>query len=158
MDATKTILIGLDVATDPRKFGYGSDGKTGEGVMRCSLVPCVGQKASSACSAKNLCLSDWFVKARRYVEAAGGPWFILSAEFGLVHPDAVIARYERTLNTMGVGARRAWARRVISQMERDLPASDEIVVPAYTRYIVNPRATPCPCSFRSFGAQTACSR
>lgn len=108
--------------------------KTGEGVMRCSLVSCVGQKASSACSAKNLYLSDWFVKARRHVEAAGGPWFILSAEFGLVHPDTVIAPYERTLNTMGIAARRAWARRVISQMERDLPASDEIVVLAGARY------------------------
>jgi hypothetical protein len=30
---------------------------------------------------------DWFLKSRRYVEQSGAPWFILSAEYGLVPPD-----------------------------------------------------------------------
>ena len=30
------------------------------------------------------------------------PWFILSAEYGLVPPDQVTSRYEQTLNTKPV--------------------------------------------------------
>lgn len=59
-------------------------------------------------AAKDLYISDWFVKARAYVEQAGDEWFILSAEYGLVSPETVIAPYERTLNTMGIAERRAW--------------------------------------------------
>lgn len=39
------------------------------------------------------------------------PWFILSAEYGLLEPDAEVEPYERTLNTMSVSDRREWARR-----------------------------------------------
>lgn len=105
-----------------------------ESIDRCFLVSCVGQKADSARKAKDLYLSDWFVKARRYVEQAHSPWFILSAEFGLVHPEKVIPPYERTLNHMGVAERRAWAQRVIAQMDRELPPSNGIVVLAGQRY------------------------
>ena len=103
----------------------------------CYLVSCVGQKAASARPAKDLYQSDWFVKARRYAESSKAPWFILSAEFGLVRPDAVIAPYEKTLNNMGVGDRRAWARRVIEQMQTELPNCEEIVVLAGARYREN---------------------
>jgi hypothetical protein len=84
-----------------------------------------------------LYLSDWFVKARRYVESAKAPWFILSAEFGLVRPDTVIAPYEKTLNTMGVAERRAWAQRVIEQMKAELPHCEELVILAGARYREN---------------------
>jgi len=84
-----------------------------------------------------LYLSDWFLKARRYVESARAPWFILSAEFGLVRPDAVIPPYEKTLNNMGVAERRAWARRVIEQMKTGLPHCDEFVILAGARYREN---------------------
>ena len=76
------------------------------------LVSCVSQKRDQACEARDLYVSDLFRKARRFAEASGCPWFILSAEYGLVAPGQVIAPYERTLNTMGVANRRAWAERV----------------------------------------------
>ncbi len=57
--------------------------------------------------AKDLYVSDLFRKARRYVEAKNCPWFILSAEYGLVSPEQVIAPYEKTLNHMGVAERPA---------------------------------------------------
>jgi hypothetical protein len=50
------------------------------------LVSCVSKKRKHECSASDLYISDWFCKARRYVEASGRPWFILSAEYGLVPP------------------------------------------------------------------------
>jgi hypothetical protein len=103
-------------------------------VDKVFLVSCVSQKAASPQLAKDLYVSDWFLKARRYVELAESPWFILSAEFGLVHPVSVIAPYERTLNRMGLAERRAWAKRVIGQMRATLPKTDEIVVLAGMRY------------------------
>ena len=101
---------------------------------RCFLVSCVGQKRAAPVCAKDLYMSDWFKKARRYVERAGSPWFILSAEHGLVNPESVIAPYEKTLNTMGVAERRDWAARVIADMELRLPDCEEIVLFAGARY------------------------
>jgi len=98
------------------------------------LVSCVGAKRPTATAAKDLYISDWFVKARRHVERTGCPWFILSAEHGLVPPDEVIAPYEKTLNTMSAGERRRWARRVIGQMAELMPAAKHIVFLAGARY------------------------
>lgn len=47
------------------------------------LVSCVKRKRTSAAPARDLYISDWFVKARRYVERRRARWFILSAEYGL---------------------------------------------------------------------------
>lgn len=98
------------------------------------LVSCVGQKRASPAEARDLYTSAWFIKARRHVEATGNPWFILSAEHGLVAPATIIAPYEKTLNRMGVEERRRWAARTIEQMEQVLPATDRIVVFAGSRY------------------------
>lgn len=81
------------------------------------LVSCTKSKAPSTCPARDLyAASDWFAKARAYVEAKGAPWFILSAEHGLVDPGAPLAPYETTLLRMPKPARRAWACRVHGQL------------------------------------------
>jgi hypothetical protein len=98
------------------------------------LVSCVGLKAPGACCARDLYRSPWFLKARAYVEAAGGPWFILSAAHGLVRPDEVIAPYDCTLNAMHAPARRAWGARVVAQLRDVLPSSGEVVLLAGERY------------------------
>ena len=64
-------------------------------------VACVWPKRATAARAKDLYRSDWFLKARACAEAVGSCWFILSAEYGLVHPDEMIEPYEMTLDTMG---------------------------------------------------------
>jgi len=74
------------------------------------------------------------MKARDYVEATHSPWFIFSAEYGLVLPGEVLAPYERTLNTMSASEHTAWATKVKAQMETFLPAADRIVVFAGQRY------------------------
>lgn len=98
------------------------------------LVSCVAAKGPERTEARCLYISDWFRKARAHVEQAGADWFILSAEHGLVHPTTIIAPYERTLNTMGVEERRAWARRVVGQMKTCIPRAQRIVVFAGARY------------------------
>ena len=98
------------------------------------LVSCVKGKQTSAAAAKDLYTSDWFRKARAYVEPTGMPWFILSAEYGLLHPDQRIAPYEKTLNKMRSWERKRWAKKVIHQMEHKLPKAEQIVVLAGVKY------------------------
>jgi hypothetical protein len=98
------------------------------------LVSCVRRKQELECAARDLYVSDLFRKARRYAESSGCPWFILSAEHGLVAPNAVIAPYERTLNTMGVADRRAWAARVDRQLAEAVPDLARVVFLAGERY------------------------
>lgn len=80
------------------------------------LVACTKTKARGPCAAKDLYTSPWFRKARRYVEARPGRWFILSAEHGLLDPERVIAPYETTLKRMDRSQRVAWAQRVHRQL------------------------------------------
>ena len=98
--------------------------------MPLYLVSCVSQKLSVPAQAKDLYTSPWFGKARSYVERKGQPWFVLSAKYGLVHPDQHIAPYELTLNTMEVRDRRQWTADVLSQLEPHLDGSGGISFPS----------------------------
>ncbi len=98
------------------------------------LVSCVSEKRSAPCAARDLYVSSLFRKARVFVEAQHAPWFILSAEHGLVHPDTVIAPYDRTLKGMPAADRRAWARKVLGSLEIQLASVDEVVFLAGQRY------------------------
>jgi hypothetical protein len=98
------------------------------------LVSCVSKKRRVPAPAKDLYVSEWFLRARAFVEATGCPWFILSAKYGLVAPDQVVAPYEETLNSMAIAGRRAWARRVEAQLDEHVPDFDRVVVLAGQRY------------------------
>lgn len=63
---------------------------------RIFLVACVAGKATTPQPARTLYVSDWFSKARAYVEATGRPWYILSALHCLVRPDQVLHPYDFT--------------------------------------------------------------
>jgi hypothetical protein len=98
------------------------------------LISCVKQKAPSACAAKDLYTSPLFKKSRAVVEAAALPWFILSARYGLVHPDDVIEPYDETLNGMRRDRRETWAKQVGHAIETRLPRTSEILIFAGERY------------------------
>lgn len=98
------------------------------------LVSCVSMKRSVPSQARDLYTSPWFIKARAYVEAMRSPWFILSAEYGLLPPDRVVAPYERTLNTMGVADRRVWAQNVLTALVPQLTGVGRVVILAGERY------------------------
>ena len=84
--------------------------------------------------AKDLYISPWFQKAKRYVEALEARWAILSAEYGLLSPEEPIEPYDTTLNSMPIKERREWATRVIEQvMELDLPG-ESVVLLAGAKY------------------------
>lgn len=88
---------------------------------RVTFVSCVKSKARTERSAQDLYISDLFRKARSYAETLGDPWFILSAEHGLLRPETKIEPYEKTLKNMGIRDRRAWSSRVLSQIENEFP-------------------------------------
>lgn len=98
------------------------------------LVSCVSMKAWSPAPARELYTSPWFCAARAMVEHSGARWLILSALHGLVEPTTPMAPYEKTLLTMSVEERRAWASRVLAAL---LPLAREkgrVVMLAGARY------------------------
>jgi hypothetical protein len=98
------------------------------------FVSCVGRKNSATAAAMDLYSSAWFKKARDFAESKECPWYILSAEYGLVSPSQIIEPYEKTLNTMPVAERRLWAEKVNSQIERNVPQLERAVLLAGLRY------------------------
>lgn len=81
------------------------------------LVSCVKSKRSRPTAAKDLYTSALFKKERAYAERIGSPWFILSAEHGLVAPDEWLAPYERYLPDTSAAYRSAWGRWVAARLE-----------------------------------------
>ena len=81
------------------------------------LVTCVKSKLDRPAAAKDLYTSPLFRKERAYAEQAGVPWFILSAEHGLVAPDDWLAPYERYLPDTPPAFRSAWAAWVAARLE-----------------------------------------
>ena len=87
--------------------------------MHIGLVSCSKQKLDRPCPAGELyTASPLFRKARAYCERHYDAWYILSAKHGLLHPDAVIARYDLTLKRMPTAQRRAWGQRVSEQLRQ----------------------------------------
>jgi len=94
------------------------------------LVSCVSVKMDEPAAAKDLYCSPWFKAARKYVEAKNGRWRILSAKYGVLHPDTVIAPYEETLKTKTAHERGVWGLKVREQM----PEADQYVLLAGKQY------------------------
>ncbi len=84
--------------------------------------------------ARDLYRSDWFIKARAYVEAQNAEWFILSAKYGVVHPEQLIHPYDVTLNNMSAEERQAWAREVVDQLRTKCGRGDRVIFLAGQRY------------------------
>lgn len=81
------------------------------------LVTCVKSKGDVPAAAKDLYVSPLFVRQRVYAESKGRPWFILSAEHGLVGPDEWLAPYERYLPDTPTSYRDAWGRWVAERLD-----------------------------------------
>jgi hypothetical protein len=81
-------------------------------------VACVSQKLDRRARAAELYRSDWFRKARTYVEETGSPWFILSAAHGLVRPNDRLEPYNLTLRDLPGAQRRLWGEMTVRQLRR----------------------------------------
>lgn len=84
------------------------------------LLGCVSQKRDLPMPAKDLYRSELFRRRRRYAEASGVPWWIVSAEYGLVDPDQVIAPYDTRIARLPASVRQRLAESVASGLERQI--------------------------------------
>lgn len=82
------------------------------------LISCVKTKLDHGAPAKDLYVSDYFLKMRAYTEASCLPWFILSAEHGLVRPNDWVEPYERYLPDTPRDYRKAWGQKAAAQLEQ----------------------------------------
>lgn len=95
--------------------------------MPIRFIPCAKTKLAYEALAKDLYCSRGFKRMRHYCELKGGPWYILSAKYGLVFPSMMLKPYERTLNGMSKLDRVIWADMVQQQIIAMLPSKvDEL--------------------------------
>jgi hypothetical protein len=87
---------------------------------RIGLVGCVKNKLDHAAPAADLYVSTLFQGRRAYVERTCERWFVLSALHGVVSPEAVLEPYDVTLNDASQAERRAWATKVLRQLDAEL--------------------------------------
>jgi hypothetical protein len=106
------------------------------GMNRIVLISCVSTKLATESKAKDLYISPLFKMNYTYAESLKpSAIYILSAKYGLVHPDMIIPPYEQTLNTMKSGEVKDWALDVIDQMQGKVNfQKDEIIFLAGERY------------------------
>jgi hypothetical protein len=88
--------------------------------QRVGLVGCVKQKRSTPAPARDLYTSTLFRGRRRRVEQTCASWFVLSARYGLVFPQAVLAPYDETLTGASRDVKRAWSSHVLAQLAHSL--------------------------------------
>lgn len=84
------------------------------------LVGCVSQKNTDPAPAKDLYRSELFRRRRLWAEASHRPWWIVSAEYGLVAPDEVIAPYDTRIAALPAADRAKLGRGVADRLESEI--------------------------------------
>lgn len=87
--------------------------------MKVAFISCAKVKKAYSAPAQDLYQSALFRKALVYTRYHYSHVYILSAHYGLLPLDKVIAPYEKTLNTMSKTERREWADMVLRQMRQE---------------------------------------
>jgi cytoplasmic iron level regulating protein YaaA (DUF328/UPF0246 family) len=103
-------------------------------MARIGLIACSASKLTEIAPAAELYTGDVFIKSREYVEATCNAYMILSAMWGAVRPDGLLAPYELYLPAQPKAARDWWNERVIDQLQTHLDPEDTLVVLAGAAY------------------------
>ena len=105
-------------------------------MKRIVLLSCVSKKLDHPAPAAELYTSPLFRLSLAYArQLQPDAIHILSAKYGLVDLDQVIAPYDVTLNTMPAAERRAWAQRVLEQLAQRYDLEhDHFIILAGQRY------------------------
>lgn len=69
---------------------------------------------------RELYVGDGFRKATAYFDSGRVPWFVLSAAYGLLTPDAVIGLYDVRLSDRSRRYCEAWGGWVVAQLEEQV--------------------------------------
>lgn len=103
-------------------------------MARICLVSCARSKRPGKALARELYTSPLFRKASAFAAETCDKWYILSAKYGLVQPDAVIESYDQTLNEMSAQWRDRWAKDVFTHLSGEASKSDTITILAGRYY------------------------
>lgn len=103
-------------------------------MSRICLVACVSMKDTRKMRAGDIYLSPLFKKAKDYASNEFDKWYILSAKYGLIHPDTIIEPYEKTLNTMTREERLKWSKKVFEELLKVSQVGDDVTFVAGLRY------------------------
>ena len=99
-----------------------------------SLIACVKSKRSTRSPAASLYTSPLFRKSLLYALGNSDSQFILSAKYGLLSLSDKIDPYEQTLNGASSAVRKAWGETVLTQLQKNLKKSDNILFLAGAEY------------------------
>src|ERR1044072_4690567 len=103
-------------------------------MARIFLVSCASHKRDERSLAKELYVSPLFIKSKALAGLEADSWYILSAKHGLLHPDAEIDPYDRTLNRMTRVERQQWADQVVNKLTSVSAPSDQVTMLAGSAY------------------------
>ena len=81
-------------------------------------------------------ISPLFRKARAFAEVACDRWFVISAKYGLVAPEAPIEPYDETLKGRSLSERTVWAERVLNRLRDHVEPNSMIIVLGGSSYSV----------------------
>jgi hypothetical protein len=81
-----------------------------------ALISCSKSKGGHRDIARDMYVSPLYRKSVQLTELWGVPFYILSAKYGLLHPDELIEPYEQTLKTATKKEKQDWAQRVDKQI------------------------------------------
>ncbi|MBA4189527.1 MAG: hypothetical protein C0467_16185 [Planctomycetaceae bacterium] len=104
---------------------------------RIVLVSCVKTKQKCPAPARELYTSPLFKGMRQYAERVGDAWYVLSAQYGVLRPDELVAPYERTLKAMPKKERIEWGQQVQLKLLELLPPDSEVIILAGEAYREN---------------------
>lgn len=111
------------------------------GRKKVVLISCVKSKLNVPAKARDLYISDLFRSALQYAYyLKAEKIFVLSAKYGLLELDQVIAPYEMTLKNMGEPQKRAWAAGVINSLRQKTDLNKDLFIilagENYRKYLI----------------------
>ncbi len=93
------------------------------------LIGCTMLKRNEPAPARDVYDPSALFRGRRaHAEALGVPWFVISAEYGLLEPGRIVEPYDVAITDLTPAERRLWAERVVAELEgRVAPLAGKIV-------------------------------
>jgi hypothetical protein len=94
--------------------------------MDIGFISCVSKKRNGTHKAKDLYISDLFIKSYNYCLKNYDEVYILSAKYGLLLPDTKIKNYNMTLNKFTIKEKKIWSYKTYNQIISKIKIDDVI--------------------------------
>lgn len=86
---------------------------------RIALIACSKSKKPYSCPARDLYQGQLFKKSYRVASQICDYIYILSAKYGLVHPQTIIQPYNKTLSKFTKNEKQYWQQTIKQQMNKE---------------------------------------